>query len=196
MGSTANKKALDNWDDFDIRVYTKSKHEAESYYEILVSGNEHFLLSAYFYQLDLKLNPDLTVLEQKDVEVLYGRRENLSHIYVWRPRHVEPLAHDLPKFDIYYERFFEILVDILFILRRYESRGRPNSTKACVARDGLRTICEHFYRFYGVHTTIPKGTRWRTMMNDLGSLLVERNLDDICQNKGFVRAGIELLSAA
>lgn len=196
MGSTANAHAFKDWDDFDVHVYTRSKPKAESYYEILTSAGRHLLLSAYFYQLDSKREPGRTVMEQDDVEVLFGDGPSLRHIYIQRPRRVEPLPHELPKFTTHAERFFEILVDIFFILNRYEARGRPTSTKARVARDGLRTICQHFYLLYGVHHPISKRMRWRKMMRDVDSLLAERRFADGCQNREFVRAGIELLRRA
>lgn len=196
MGSTANKRSFEEWDDFDVQVYTSSTPRDGSYYEILPSGRRRFLLSAYFYQLDLGQEPRRTVVDQDDVEVLFGDKEALRHIYIRRPRRTEPLPHELPRFDLYCERFFEILVDIFFILNRCEAKNQQSPTKARIARDGLRTISQHFYRYYGVDERVSTKARWRTTMRNVSLLLSERRFVDICQNKEFVRAGINLLNTA
>jgi hypothetical protein len=196
MGSTAFKSEFVDWDDFDVQVYTRSKLRRSSYYEILNDSGRHYLLSVYYYQLDPDNRPMRDVTEQKDVQVLLGRKESLRHIFVDRPRRIEPLPHELPKFDTYYERYFEILVDIYFILSRYEAKGKPNSTKSRVARDGLRTLSRHFFKFYGINRPIPKRVRWRSLMMEVTHLLDERGFADKCKNTEFAETAIQLIRSS
>lgn len=194
MGSTAFKSQFMDWDDFDVRVYTRSKSARSSYYELLTDSGRHYLLSVYYYQLDPSNHPARNVTSQDDVQILFGRKEPLRHIFVDRPRRVEPLPHDLPKFvGTHYERYFEILVDIFFILNRCEMRGKANATKARIAREGLRLLSRCFFEFYGVNRTIPRRKRWRNLMSEVVNLLNERGFTNRCQNKEFVKAAIELI---
>ena len=197
VGSTALKSRVEDWDDFDLQIYTQSKPEWESHYEILNVSGRHYLVSAYYIQLDPTSNPEPTVMEQNDVRILLGSYESLRHIRVDRPSRIEPLPHELRRFERHYEVFFNILVDIFFILNRYEAKGRPYATKPRVARDGLRTISRHFYRFYGVNRgqSIPKNARWKGIMWDTVSLLQERGFASICQNGKFAEAAIDLILA-
>lgn len=196
MGSTAFKSEFMDWDDFDVRVYTRSKPPHESYYEILNDSGKHYLLSAYYYQLDPANHPIRTVSQQRDVQVLFGDDESLRHVFVDRPRRIEPLPHELRGFDASYERYFEILVDVFFILNRYEAKGKANVTKPRVARDGLRTLSRHFYEFYGVNRSIPKGARWKGPLWEVNRLLDERGFASRCQNTRFVKAAIDLMSSS
>jgi hypothetical protein len=194
MGSTAFKPQFTDWDDFDVRVYTRSKSARSSYYELLTDSGRHYLLSAYYYQLDLSNHPARSVTSQDDVQILFGRKESLRHIFVDRPQRMEPLPHDLPKFvDTHYERYFEILVDIFFILNRCEMRGKTNAIKARIAREGLQLLSRCFFEFYAVKRTIPRRERWRNLMFEVIDLLNEREFANRCQNKEFVRAAIELI---
>lgn len=186
---------FNNWDDFDLQIYTRSKPEWESHYEILNEAGNHFLVSAYYMQLDPAKNPKPTVMEQKDVRVILGTKESLIHIRVDRPRRIEPLPRDLRHFAEWHEVFFNILVDIFFILNRYEAKGRPNATKPRIARDGLRTICRHFYQFYGIHCPDSSKKPWRTLMQDIVSLLQEKGYAETCLNREFATAAIDLISA-
>jgi hypothetical protein len=193
MGSTAHKPEFMDWDDFDVQVYTRSKPMRDSYYEILNDSGRHHLLSAYYFQLDPANHPVRNVTKQKDVQVLFGSKESLRHIFVDRPRRIEPLRHELREFGTRYERYFEILVDIFFILNRYEAKGKANATKPRVARDGLRTLSRHFFEFYGVNRQIPKQARWRNLMSEVVRLLYERGFAGKCQNAEFAKAAIELM---
>lgn len=193
MGSTAFKSEFTNWDDFDIRAYTRRKPSRESYYEILNDSGRHYLLSAYYYRFDPSNYPVRTVSEQEDVQVLFGSKESLRHIFIDRPRRIEPLPHELRGFDAHYERAFEVLVDIFFIMNRYEARGKTNATKPRVARDGLRTLSRHFYEFYGINRSIPKGARWKGLLWGVNRLLDERRFPSRCQNAKFAKAALELM---
>jgi len=195
VGSAAVKSKLKDWDDFDLQVYTRTKPEWESHYEILNDSGKHHLVSAYYLQLDPTSNPETTAMEQKDVRVLLGTKESLRHIRVDRPRRIEPLPHELKRFEARHEVFFNILVDIFFILNRYEARGRPSATKPRIARDGLRTICRHFHQFYGVEWPISKKEKWKTVLKNTVSLLQKRGYQDECQNREFVRAAISLMGS-
>lgn len=195
MGSTAFKSEFMDWDDFDVRVYTRSKHARGSYYEILNDSRGHYLLSVYYYLLDPNNHPIRDVTRQNDVQILFGRKESLRHIFVDRPRRIEPLRQELPKFDTYYERYFEILVDTFFILNRYEAKGKANATKPRVARGGLRTLSRHFFGFYGVNRSIPKRARWRNLLSEVNSLLDERGFASKCQNAKFAKAAIKLMGS-
>jgi hypothetical protein len=196
MGSTAFKSEFKDWDDFDIQVYTRSRPLTASYYEILKDLGKHYLLSAYYFQLDPTKGPIKAVTEQGDVQILFGRKQSLRSIFVERPRRIEPLQHELPRFDTRYERYFEILVDIFFILNRYEALGKANATKPRVARDGLRTLSRHFYEFYGINRSISKGARWRSLLCEVSHLLDERGFASKCQNKKFVEAAIGLMTSS
>jgi hypothetical protein len=103
MGSTAFKSEFMDWDDFDVQVYTRSKPARSSYYEVLNDLERHYLLSVYYFQLDPSNHPVRNVTKQNDVQILFGRRESLRHIFVDRPRQVEPLRYELREFDTYYE---------------------------------------------------------------------------------------------
>ena len=197
MGSTAFKSRFSDWDDFDLQVYTSRKTPMASYYEIIRDAGKRYLASAYFIRLDPTNNPKRTVLDQADVRILFGSKESLSHIFVDRPRRIEPLPHEYVPFVFasHYETLFNILVDIFFILNRYERRGRRNTIKPRVARDGLRTICRDFYLFYGINRPIPERAQWRTMKQDVVSLLVEKGFAEICRNRKFAEEAIELMRA-
>ena len=194
VGSTAFKSKVRSWDDFDLQVYTRSRPKWESHYEILNEAGSHFLVSAYYMQLDTTNNPKSTVMEQRDVRIILGSKDSLRHIRVDRPRRIEPLPHNLWRFEAHHEVFFNILVDIFFILNRYEAKGKPNATKPRVARDGLRTICRHFFQLYGVNRPVPERERWRRVMRQTVSLLRERSYAKACQNKEFADAAIDLMS--
>jgi len=196
VGSTAFKSdsQFKDWDDIDAQVYTRTKPSQNSHYGILVDSKRRVLFSAYYSQLDFNKHPQRSVIEQGDVRVLYGKKEALRHIHVDRPRRIEPLPKEIPRFDTHHETLFNILVDIFFILNRYEARGEPNATKARVARDGLRTIAKHFYRFYGVEKGIPNGIRWRKILRDLNSLLTERGYANLCRNKVFASLALSLMA--
>ena len=196
MGSTAFRSEFVDWDDFDVQVYTRAKHARSSYYEILNDSGRHYLLSAYYYQLDPANHPVRDVTKQSDVEILFGREKSLRHIFVDRPRRVEPLRHELTKFGTYYERYFEILVDIFFILNRYEARGKANTVKPRVARDGLRTLSRNFFHFYGVSRSIPNRANWRSLLSEVVRLLDERGFARECQNTEFAETAIELMTSA
>lgn len=193
MGSTAFKSEFRDWDDFDVQVYTRSKPARGSYYEILNDSGRHYLLSVYYFQLDPANHPVRDVAKQKDVQVLFGRKESLRHILVDRPRRIEPLRHELREFDARYERYFEILVDIFFILNRYEAKGKANATKPRVARDALRTLSRHFFEFYGVSRSIPNRTRWKSLLSEVDRLLDERGFANECQNTEFAETAIDLM---
>jgi hypothetical protein len=193
MGSTAFKSEFTDWDDFDVQVYTRSKPTRSSYYEILNDSGRHYLLSVYYYQLDPTNHPVRDVTKQNDVQILFGRKESLRHISVDRPQRVEPLRHELREFDTRYERYFEILVDIFFILNRYEAKGKANATKPRVARDALRTLSRHFFEFYGVSRLIPKRTGWKNLLSEVDDLLYERGFASECQNANFAKTAIELM---
>ena len=197
VGSTAFKSdsELENWDDIDTQVYTRGKPQQNSHYGILNDSGKHILFSAYFMRFDPDNAPRKCVTEQKDVRVLYGAKEALKHIYVERPRRIEPLPKEIPKFDRYHEVFFNILVDIFFILNRSEAKGKANLTKARVARDGLRTIAKHFYRFYGVEKEIPSRIRWRKLLSDVNSLLADRDYAKLCRNQAFAETAIRLMES-
>ena len=198
VGSTAFKtdSEFKDWDDIDTQVYTRSRPSQNSHYGILNESGRHILFSAYYMQFDPTSRPQKTVIEQKDVRVLYGERKALEHIYVDRPRRIEPLPKEIPKFDSYHEVFFNILVDIFFILNRYEASGRSNSAKARIARDGLRTIAKHFYRFYRIDAGISNGVRWRIMLNGVVTLLARRGYPNLCRNQSFAEAAIRLMAKA
>jgi len=196
MGSTAFRSEFSDWDDFDVQVYTRSKPALSSYYEILKDSGKRYLLSVYYIQLDPTNHPVRDVTKQNDVQILFGRKESLRHIYVDRPPRIEPLRHDLPKFGTYYERYFEILVDIFFILNRYEAKGKPNSTKPRVARDGLRTLARHFFEFYGVSRSIPKRVKWRNLLSEVNDLLERRGFASKCRNANFAKTAILLMRSA
>jgi predicted RNA-binding protein associated with RNAse of E/G family len=85
-------------------------------------------------------------------------------------------------------------VDIYFILKRYENRGHPYATKPRIARDGLRTICRHFYQSYGIEHHIDQRAGPRRLFSDIGSLLFSKGFAKLCENQKFVREGIELIS--
>ena len=196
VGSTAFKSdsQFQDWDDIDAQVYTRTKPSQNSHYGILIDSNRRILFSAYYSQLNFTNRPQKSVLEQGDVRVLYGKKDALRHIHVDRPRRIEPLPKEIPRFDTHHETLFNILVDTFFILNRYEAKGKPNATKARVARDGLRTIAKHFYRFYGVGKGIPNGVRWRKLLKDVDSLLTERGYASLCRNKNFASRALSLMA--
>ena len=198
MGSTASKTEFSDWDDFDLQVYTDKRPPPFSHYELLRDSNKRFLVSAYFLQFDPANDLKRTVLEQRDVKILFGSKESLRHIFVDRPRRIASIRPEyIPlTFATYYENYFNILVDIFFILNRYERRGKRDATKPRVARDGLRAISSNFHQFYGVNHTIPKGTKWRKMIQDVTSLFVEKRFAEICRNKNFAEAAIELMGTS
>lgn len=195
VGSTAFKRELEDWDDFDLQIYTRSRRllNKHSHYEILNLRDRHHLISAYYMPFDPENSPKRTVEEQDDVSVLLGSSESLRQIRVDRPRRIEPLPRELRAFETRSEVAFNILVDIFFILNRYDAKGRPNATKPRVARDGLRTISRHFYRYYGIDWPIPKRARWRKVMRDTVSLLQAKGYASTCQNSEFARAAIGLI---
>lgn len=194
VGSTAFRSRFEDWDDFDLQIYTRSKPEWNSHYEILNDSGKHFLISAYYLQINPTVNPKPAVLDQKDVRVLFGSKESLKHIRVDRPRRIEPLPHTIPHFEAYHEVFFNILVDIFFILNRYEAHGRPFATKPRVARDGLRTICRHFYQFYGINQSISENARSRTLIKEMASILREKGYAESCKNNRFAKVAIDLMA--
>lgn len=195
VGSTAFKTRLEDWDDFDLQVYTLSKPEWDSHYEILNDSGKRFLVSAYYLQIDPTTNPKPSVLEQRDVRVLFGSKESLEHIRVDRPSRVEPLPRTIPHFETYHEVFFNILVDIFFILRRYEAKGRPFATKPRVAREGLRTICRHFYQLYGLDRPISNHAKSRKLIRETALVLRERGYAESCRNRRFAKAAIDLMAS-
>lgn len=193
IGSTAFKKTFDDWDDFDIQVYTRGKPRHGLYYEIIKDGKRRHLLGIRYFALDETQSPAVSVLQQKDVQVLFGSEESLRHIFVWRPRKIEPVPKKLPRFSDFYEVHFTIMVDLFFILKRYEARGRPNTTKARLCRDGVRTFARHFYEFYGVEHAVGDRTRWRKVLADVARVLDERGFERLCLNREFVREAISLM---
>ena len=120
-------------------------------------------------------------------------RDSLRHIRVDRPRRIEPLPHELRAFDTHHEVAFNVLVDTYFILNRYEAKGRPNATKPRIAREGLRTICRHFYRFYGIDRPVPRRAPWRKVLRDTISLLQAKGYVNVCRNREFVQAATDLI---
>jgi hypothetical protein len=196
VGSTAfnSDSQFKDWDDIDAQVYTRAKPSQDSHYGILTDSKRRILFSAYYSQLNPANCPQRCVLEQKDVRILSGKEEALRHIHVDRPRRVEPLPKEIPRFDAHHETLFNILVDIFFILNRYEAKGKPNATKARVARDGLRTIAKHFYRFYGIDKEIPNGVKWRRLLKDVDSLLTERDYTNLCHDKDFASRALSLMA--
>ena len=195
IGSTAFKKSYEDWDDFDVQVYTRHKPKHELYYEIIRDGKGRHLLGVRYFALERTKNPAVSVLQQKDVQVLFGSEESLRHIFVWRPRKIEPVPKKLPRFNEFYEVYFTIMVDLFFMLKRYEARGRPGATKARLCRDGVRTFARHFYEFYGVESTVGDRTRWRKVLGNVVRLLDERGFVRLCLNKRFVHEAITLLES-
>ncbi len=196
VGSTAFKSSFDDWDDFDLQIYTRFRPELDNRYEILLDRGKHYLVSAYYMSTDPSSFPEPSALDQADVRVLVGSEESLQHIRVDRPRRVEPLPREIRRFDSHHEVFFNILVDIFFILNRYEARGRPFATKPRVARDGLRTVCRHFYRFYGVDRQVSTHSQWRRIIRDLALVLKEKRYSETCMNKQFARAAMDLMTTS
>jgi hypothetical protein len=194
VGSTAFTKRLFDWDDLDVQVYTRGEPGNESYYEILNDGGRHYLLSAYYSKLGKLPTQAKNVLQQRDVQIIFGREESLRRIFVDRPQRTERLPHELGSFKEHHERYFEILVDVFFILNRYEARGKGNTVKPRLARDALRTLARHYYGFYGVNHTITNRGGWRSALHEVNNLLDERRFENLCQNRKFVRTAINLIS--
>lgn len=57
VGSTAFMRKLNDWDDFDLQIYTRCKPEWSSHYELLFDSGRRFLVSAYYLQIDQALYP-------------------------------------------------------------------------------------------------------------------------------------------
>jgi hypothetical protein len=170
------------------------KPNAGLYYEIINDGGRHYLLGAHYFHLDKLQNPPKNVLQQKDVQILYGEEEALRHLFVKRPRRIEPIPHQIQNFKENYENYFMLLVDLFFILKRYEARGRRDATKPRLCRDAMRTVARHYYEFYGVSRPIRDRVRWRTLLAEIIQFLEERKFEDICRDKKFVRTAIDLMS--
>jgi hypothetical protein len=195
VGSTAFTKKLSDWDDFDVQVFTRDQPEDRHYYEIINDGgSRHYLLGAHYFRLDKLHTPLTNVLQQKDVQVLFGKEEALRHLFVERPRRIEPIPHQIQNFKENYENYFMLLVDLFFILKRYEARNRRDATKPRLCRDAMKTIARHYYEFYGVSRPVRDRVRWRTLLAEIIQFLEERRFEDVCRNKDFVRTGIDLMS--
>ncbi len=194
VGSTAFAKNLADWDDFDVQVYTREQPRVREYYEIIEDGGSHYLLGARYFRLDRLNTPPASVLQQKDVQILFGKEEALRHLFANRPRRIEPIPHAIRNFKENYENCFMLLVDLFFILKRYEARGRRDATKPRLCRDAMRTIARHYYGFYGVSRPIPDRVRWRRLLAETIQLLEERKFETICRNRKLVRTAIDLMS--
>src|SRR5439155_12516712 len=119
---------------------------------------------------------------------------SLSHLFVKKPRRIEPIPHQIANFKEQYENYFKLVVDIFFILNRYEARGRREATKPRLARDALRTVARHYYEFYGIDHPIRDRETWRKVLSELLQFLEDQKFEDICQNKKFVRDSIGFMS--
>jgi hypothetical protein len=176
-------------------VYTRDQPKVRHYYELINDGRRHYLLGAHYFRLDMLQTPPTNVLQQKDVQILFGEEEALRHLFVKRPRRIEPIPHQIQNFKENYENYFMLLVDLFFILKRHEARGRRDATKPRLCRDAMRTIARHYYEFYGVSRQIPDRVRWRSLLAEIIQLLEERKFEDMSHNnKEFVRTAIDLMS--
>ena len=193
IGSTAFSRTLADWDDFDVRVYTSDPPKAWPYYEILDDAGKHYFLSVFYYHLDRLETPIRSALDQKDVQLLYGKERVLRHVFVDRPRRIEPLPHRIQNFKENYENYFMLLVDLFFILKRYEARGRRDATKPRLCRDAIRTIARHYYEFYGISRPIRDRVRWKRLLAEVIQLLEERKFEDMCRNKMLISRSIRLM---
>jgi hypothetical protein len=184
---------LEDWDDFDVQVYTRDKPKLGLYYEILKDGGKHYLLSAFYFRLNRGQSPVKTVLQKRSIRVLYGDEKSLRHIHVERSRRVEPIPHELPRFKEHQDTNIAIFLDMFFILNRAESRKRMGRVKARLARDAVRTFARHFYEFYGIDRQVGDRARWRSVMKDVGRLLQEKKFEELCRNREFASAAIDLI---
>ena len=137
------------FDDFDVVVFTKSVPELGTFYKIFNVSEKIFLISIYFEKLEVIAGRSSNVLSQKGLKILYGKRNLLGKIFIEKPKKIEPLPEVLDNFKERHERYFEILVDCVFILKRYEERKRLYCTKPRLARKAIRTIAKHFFEYFG-----------------------------------------------
>jgi len=187
---------LTDWDDLDVQVYTRSRPgpESQRHYEILNDSGRHYLLAEIFFQLRASDHPKTTAAEQKDVQVLFAKPGALERISFSRPRRIDPLPGELPNFGVYYEEYFGLLVDLFFMMKRYEMRGRPNATKPRLVRDAFRTFHRHFYELYGLESSLSKRARWRRTASEIVDLLGQRGFASRCKDAKFVQGAMDLMA--
>ncbi|MGD0061083.1 MAG: hypothetical protein ABSD58_16845 [Verrucomicrobiia bacterium] len=181
-GSTATRRAYQAYDDFDVVVFTKSRCARKTHYRIINSSRKPYLISIYFVHLGNARPKRRNVLHQRDVRVLFGRKQTLRCLLIERPRKIEPEPSRLPNFARWQERYWEIFVDCVFILKRSERRGFQHRTKARLARQAIRTISKHFHARYHRAFAHTKRMAWKSVVRELTQLLSEKQFPVGCRN--------------
>lgn len=186
-GSTATRREYRAYDDFDVVVFTRTPCAGKTYYEIINPTKKPYLISIYFAQLG-RVQPKIpNVLNQGDVKALFGRKETLQCVFVERPRGIKPQPSRLAHFAKEQERYWEIFVDCVFIIARYERRGIRHRAKARLARQAIRAISKHFHAHYGKAFPYSNRTDWRFIVLKTTQLLGEKRFVLRCRNQRLFR---------